>query len=109
MRELTVTERRWICSFEDSRSHGCSGWSLISPSRTRFPKDGSRNVLDLATACSVLATIGYLVDTHMMAMFGAARERTESEFRELLQCSGFVLGRAIETASPVWIMEAMPA
>jgi hypothetical protein len=52
---------------------------------------------------------GYLVDTHMMAMFGAARERTESEFRELLQSSGFALGRAIETASPVWIMEAMPA
>jgi O-methyltransferase domain len=52
---------------------------------------------------------GYLVDTQMMAMFGSARERTEPEFRELLGSSGFALERAIETASPVWIMEARAA
>ncbi|WP_444813463.1 methyltransferase [Variovorax gracilis] len=51
---------------------------------------------------------GYLVDTHMMAMFGAARERTRPEFGELLQSSGFALERVIETASPVWVMEAVP-
>ncbi len=52
---------------------------------------------------------GYLVDTQMMAMFGNARERTEPEFRELLRPSGFALECAIETASPVWIMEVIPA
>jgi hypothetical protein len=52
--------------------------------------------------------LGYLVDTHMMAMFGSARERTESEFGELLEGSGLALKRAIETASPVWVMEAVP-
>ncbi len=51
---------------------------------------------------------GYLVDTQMMAMFGDARERTESEFGEMLQASGFALGRAMETASPVWVLEAVP-
>lgn len=51
---------------------------------------------------------GYLVDTQMMAMFGTARERTTSEFCELLQLSGLALERAIETASPVWIMEVIP-
>ena len=51
---------------------------------------------------------GYLVDAHMMAMFGAVRERTGSEFGELLQSSGFALERVIETASPVWVMEAGP-
>jgi hypothetical protein len=50
----------------------------------------------------------YLVDMQMMAMFGSARERTESEFCELLQPSGFVLQRAIETASPVRVMEVLP-
>lgn len=50
----------------------------------------------------------YLIDMQMMAMFGSARERTESEFCELLQPSGFRLERAIETASPVWVMEAVP-
>lgn len=51
---------------------------------------------------------GYLVDMQMMAMFGTARERTEFEFGELLQTSGFAPERAIETASPVWVMEAIP-
>lgn len=50
----------------------------------------------------------YLLDTQMMAMFGDARERTESEYRGLLAASGFVLRRAIATPSPVWIIEAVP-
>lgn len=50
----------------------------------------------------------YLVDTQMMAMFGSARERTESEFRELLQRCGLALERTTKTTSPVWIMEAVP-
>lgn len=50
----------------------------------------------------------YLVDMQMMAMFGSARERTESEFSELLHRSGFALESAMETASPVWILDAVP-
>ena len=52
---------------------------------------------------------GYLIDVQMMAMFGAARERTEAEFRDMLAASGFVLRRTIATSSPVWIIEATPA
>jgi hypothetical protein len=52
--------------------------------------------------------IGYLVDTHMMAMFGEARERTKPEFRALLDASGFDIGRVIATASPFSIIEAVP-
>jgi hypothetical protein len=51
----------------------------------------------------------YLTDVQMMAMFGHARERTEYEFGELLQQSGFTLLRVIPTASPISIIEAMPA
>ena len=51
---------------------------------------------------------GYLIDTQMMAMFGTARERTESEFGELLQTSGFALARVIATTSPVSILEVFP-
>ena len=53
--------------------------------------------------------VGYLVDTQMMAMFGAARERTEAEFGALLTQSGFALRRAIATKSRVSIVEAAPA
>jgi hypothetical protein len=34
----------------------------------------------------------YLIDVHMMAMFGDARERTEAEHRDLLTASGFTSG-----------------
>ena len=50
----------------------------------------------------------YLIDMQMMAMFGGARERTESEFRELLVGAGFKLYSAIPTASSVFILEAAP-
>jgi hypothetical protein len=51
----------------------------------------------------------YLLDVQMMAMFGSARTRTESEFTGLLAESDFVLRRIIPTASPVSIVEAAPA
>lgn len=50
----------------------------------------------------------YLVDMQMMAMFGHARERSETELRNLLSLSGFVLRRVIPTKSAVSIIEAMP-
>jgi O-methyltransferase domain len=50
----------------------------------------------------------YLIDVQMMAMFGHARERTEAEFRDLLEQSGFSLRRVISTTSPVAIIEAAP-
>jgi O-methyltransferase domain len=50
----------------------------------------------------------YLIDVQMMAMFGHARERSEIEFRKLLEQAGFLLTRVIPTASPVSIIEAVP-
>ena len=50
----------------------------------------------------------YLIDVQMMAMFGHARERSESEFRSLFDQSGLSLRRVIPTASPVCIIEAVP-
>jgi hypothetical protein len=51
----------------------------------------------------------YLVDTQMMAMFGAARERSEIEFRHLLTETGFAFGRLIPTASEVFIVGSVAA
>ncbi len=48
----------------------------------------------------------YLLDVQMMAMYGTARERTESEFRDLLERWGFALTHLHETSSPVSILEA---
>jgi hypothetical protein len=49
----------------------------------------------------------YLIDVHMMAMYGG-RQRSEVEFRALFDQSGFSLRRVIPTASPISIIEAAP-
>ena len=51
-------------------------------------------------------TTGYLIDMQMMAMFGQARERTQDEFRDLLDQSGFVITQIITTRSPLSVIEA---
>jgi hypothetical protein len=50
------------------------------------------------------------MDLHMLLLFGS-RERTESEFRLLLEKSGFHLGRVVATPSPagLGVIEATPA
>lgn len=40
------------------------------------------------------------IDSHIMAMFGEARERTGTEFHDPLTASGFAVRRVITTASP---------
>ena len=50
----------------------------------------------------------YLLDMQMLAMFGSARERTKSEFDELLTKSGFGHSRLIPVRSFVSILEATP-
>lgn len=51
----------------------------------------------------------YLLDTQMMAMFGAARERNETEFRNLLNESGFGFRRLLGTGSQICILESVAA
>lgn len=53
--------------------------------------------------------LDYLLDVQMMAMFGAAKERTADEFESLLRTAGFDLRRIIATASPASLIEAAPA
>ena len=50
--------------------------------------------------------IGFLADMQMMALFPGARERTRSEFAQLLAEAGFAEPRVIPTRSPFSIVEA---
>lgn len=49
----------------------------------------------------------YLVDVQMMAMYGTGRERTEGEFRRVLERNGYELERILATPSTVSIVEAI--
>ncbi len=50
------------------------------------------------------------MDLHMLVLFGGARERTEAEFRRLLERTGFQLDAVHPTRSPAGlvVMEASP-
>jgi hypothetical protein len=50
----------------------------------------------------------YLIDTHVMAMFGQARERSVEDFHQLFASAGFAPARIISTASSISILEAGP-
>ena len=51
---------------------------------------------------------GKFIDLNMLVMTGGL-ERTEEEFRKLLETAGFRLARVINTDSPFSIVEAKPA
>jgi hypothetical protein len=51
---------------------------------------------------------GQFIDLNMLVMTGGL-ERTEDEFRKILDASGFRLARVINTESPISIVEAEPA
>jgi hypothetical protein len=48
-----------------------------------------------------------MFDLHMLAYFGAARERTREEFRRLLEESGFTLQRVVRTTASIAVIEAI--
>jgi hypothetical protein len=50
-----------------------------------------------------------LIDLHMMMTNHGGKERTESEYRDLLRKSGFELQRVIATGTPWSLIEARPA
>ena len=51
--------------------------------------------------------MGPIMDLEMLVMPGG-RERTEREFRELFDKSGFTLTRIVPTQAPLWVIEARP-
>lgn len=50
---------------------------------------------------------GKFIDLNMLVMTGV-RERTEEEYRRLLEAGGFRLTKVIPTESPMSIIEAEP-
>jgi hypothetical protein len=52
-------------------------------------------------------SLGKLLDLVMLAVTGG-RERTEREYAELLEASGFRLTRVVPTAAEISVIEAVP-
>jgi hypothetical protein len=53
-------------------------------------------------------SLGKIVDVEALIMTAGAIERTEQQYRDLLEKGGFKLTRVISTRSPMSIIEAEP-
>ena len=82
--------------------------SILSRCRAAIPDGGLLLLIELVIPLGNEPSFGKLLDLHMLVSPGG-RERTQAEYRDLLASAGFALGRVIPTASPVSIVEAVPA
>ena len=75
----------------------------------RAMKPGARLlIVEMVLAAGDTPHPGKMLDIIMLAIPGG-RERTEQEYRELLEKGGFRLTRVVSTQSAVSVVEALPA
>jgi SAM-dependent methyltransferase len=82
---------------------------ILSNCRRALGPQGKILVVDTVVAPANEPSLGKLLDLEMIVMTPGGRERTEREFRKLFAAGGFRLARVIPTASPVCILEGIPA
>jgi hypothetical protein len=88
--------------WDDTRSMG-----ILRQCRRAMPTHGKLLVIELVLPPGEEPFFGKWLDLHMLVLLGA-RERTEEEYRALLNAAGFELGRVIPTRAGPGIVEALP-
>jgi len=81
---------------------------LLKNIREVIPANGKLLLAEAVLDESPAPHLGKLIDIEMIAFVGG-KERTASEFRELLAAAGFTLRRVIHTKSPLSLVEAVPS
>lgn len=81
---------------------------ILGNIRSAIAPDGKLLLLESALPERASSDIGMLIDLEMLVAVGG-RERTHSEWANLLGRAGFRLNRVVHTATPVSIIEATPA
>ena len=66
-------------------------------------------VVELTVPSGNEPSLGKVIDLEMLLMTRGGRERTEDEYRALFEAAGFRLTRVIPTASPLSVIEGVPA
>jgi O-methyltransferase domain/Dimerisation domain len=82
--------------------------TILRNCRNAIKSDGRLLLVDVVIPSGRKPHFGKFIDLNMLVMTGGL-ERTEEEFRRLLEASGFRLVRVISTDSPISIIEAAPA
>ncbi len=81
---------------------------ILGNIRSAIAPDGKLLLLESALPERASSDIGMLIDLEMLVAVGG-KERTHSEWANLLGRAGFRLNRVVHTATPVSIIEAAPA
>jgi O-methyltransferase domain/Dimerisation domain len=95
-------------------SHIIHDWSedqcltILGNCRKAMKADGKLLIVEMVLPSGNVPHPGKMLDM-MMLVGPGGRERTESEYQALLDQAGFRLTRVVPTASPVSVIEAVPA
>lgn len=81
---------------------------ILANCRRVMPSNGRLLLLELGMGGDDEQFVRFHADLLMLSLFGG-RERTDDEFRDLLDRAGFTLHCVIETRSPLRIYEAFPS
>ena len=96
-------------------SHIIHDWSeaqcltILGNCRRTMKPNSRLLVIETVLAPGDAPQLGKILDIIMLALFTGAKERTEPEYRGLLDKAGFRLARVVPTESAVSIVEAFPA
>ncbi|MCM3900403.1 MAG: acetylserotonin O-methyltransferase [Pyrinomonadaceae bacterium] len=95
---------KWIIhDWNDERAE-----TILKNCRNAISRDGRLMLVDVVIPPGREPHFGKFIDLNMLVMAGGL-ERTEAEFRRLLEATGFRLVRVVNTDSPISIVEAAPA
>jgi O-methyltransferase domain/Dimerisation domain len=96
-------------------SHIIHDWSeaqcltILGNCRRAMKPNSRLLIIESVLAPGDTPQLGKMLDMIMLTLFTGAQERTEPEYRELLDKAGFRLARVVPTESAVSILEAFPA
>jgi precorrin-6B methylase 2 len=79
---------------------------ILRNCRAALPRGGKLLIVEYVVTDDEEGVAAKLFDLHMLAYFGAARERSREEFQSLLEQSGFTLQRIVGTTASISIIEA---
>jgi hypothetical protein len=82
--------------------------AILRNIRTSIAADGTLLLLEQVLPPRATPHFGMMLDLEMLVAAGG-RERTRAEYANLLTRAGFRISRVIDTASPLSVIEAVPA
>src|SRR5262249_50660377 len=102
----TYLLKQVIHNWDDARAS-----SILRCCRRCMPQDAKLFIIERqlpGPSEPVESTEAFFADLEMLVMTSGGRERTDTEFRGLLEDAGFKLLRTLTTASPLCVFEAQP-